>query len=155
MAAPVAFCIFCDDVRQEVGNKNSLMGIYNGLIVFAHEQQFPVAMPKFAISIYVICDADKKPDSIAVRVLLPPNRTEVFSTTIQARDDLIYKGDDDAKKLILNAVIPFFGLTFPSPGYLEVMVKTDKREQRAGRLHITTVESGQQTPPPVPPLPLP
>ncbi len=40
--------ILCDDVRQEAGNKYSLMGIYDGGIVFA---DFPALLPKLCLCV--------------------------------------------------------------------------------------------------------
>ena len=39
---PDGYTIFCDDIRQEIGNKQSLMGIY-GHEMFVHHA-FPVTM---------------------------------------------------------------------------------------------------------------
>jgi hypothetical protein len=41
----LVYTIFCDDVRLEVGNKLSLMGVFHQIIV----QQFPVTVMKFAV----------------------------------------------------------------------------------------------------------
>lgn len=41
----LAYTIFCDDVRLEVGNKLSLMGVFHQIMV----QQFPVSVMKFAV----------------------------------------------------------------------------------------------------------
>jgi hypothetical protein len=41
----LSYTIFCDDVRLEVGNKLSLMGVFYNLVV----QQLPVSLFKFAI----------------------------------------------------------------------------------------------------------
>ena len=39
------FTIFCDDVRLEVGNKLTLVGVFQNMLV----QQMPVALIKFAV----------------------------------------------------------------------------------------------------------
>lgn len=39
------YTIFCDDVRLEVGNKLSLMGVFHQIMA----QQFPVTVMKFAV----------------------------------------------------------------------------------------------------------
>jgi len=44
--AEKAYIIFCDDVREEVGNKLSLMGVYSKKIVFP---SLPVVMRSFHI----------------------------------------------------------------------------------------------------------
>ncbi len=41
----LTYTIFCDDVRLEVGNKLSLMGVFHQIVV----QQFPVSVMKFAV----------------------------------------------------------------------------------------------------------
>lgn len=39
------YTLFCDDVRLEAGNKLSLMGVFQNILV----QQFPVSLIKFAV----------------------------------------------------------------------------------------------------------
>src|ERR1044072_1273162 len=41
----MAYTVFCDDVRLEVGNKLSLMGVFHQILV----QHFPVTVMKFAV----------------------------------------------------------------------------------------------------------
>ena len=41
----LSYTIFCDDVRLEVGNKLSLMGVFHQIFV----QHFPVTVMKFAV----------------------------------------------------------------------------------------------------------
>ena len=41
----LSYTIFCDDVRLEVGNKLSLMGVFHQILV----QHFPVTVMKFAV----------------------------------------------------------------------------------------------------------
>lgn len=41
----LVYTIFCDDVRLEVGNKLSLMGVFHQIVV----QQFPVSVMKFTV----------------------------------------------------------------------------------------------------------
>jgi hypothetical protein len=41
----LVYTLFCDDVRLEVGNKLSLMGVFQNIVV----QQVPVSLIKFAV----------------------------------------------------------------------------------------------------------
>jgi hypothetical protein len=41
----LSYTLFCDDVRLEVGNKLSLMGVFHQILV----QHFPVTVMKFAV----------------------------------------------------------------------------------------------------------
>lgn len=46
----VAYCHFCDDVRSEIGNKTSLMGIYGGELLVP---VMPTMVPRLAVVIFV------------------------------------------------------------------------------------------------------
>jgi hypothetical protein len=48
--------IYCDDIRNEVGNKQSWMGIYSGDLVV---QQMPAVMPKLCIAATVSSPSDQ------------------------------------------------------------------------------------------------
>lgn len=58
--------IFCDDIRQEVGGKLSLMGIYSG-VMFVHA--FPIILPKLCVSITAITPSKKPFKKISFKVL--------------------------------------------------------------------------------------
>jgi hypothetical protein len=48
---PNGYVIFCDDIRQELGNKVSLSGVYGGEMLFPAETAFPIALPKLGVAI--------------------------------------------------------------------------------------------------------
>ncbi len=67
---PYGWTIFCDDIRQEVGGKASLMGVYRG-ILFVHSA-FPVTMPKFGLAVsYRIHFDDTRLEDVRLDILLP------------------------------------------------------------------------------------
>lgn len=49
--AEQTFTILSDDIRQEVGNKNSIMGIYSDRMVF---QELPALLPKLILTVFLI-----------------------------------------------------------------------------------------------------
>lgn len=57
--------IFCDDIRHEVGNKVSYMGVYNGQLFVP---QFPVVLPKLVVVTSVITSVDEPFEQLAVRL---------------------------------------------------------------------------------------
>jgi hypothetical protein len=66
----VAYTIFCDDIRQEIGGKVSYMGVYRGGKLFAHSP-FPLTLPKFGLAVHY---AQKKGHFVrptSLRVYLP------------------------------------------------------------------------------------
>src|SRR4051794_10954427 len=82
----VANCIFCDDIRHEVGNKVSLMGIYSADILFPGPP--PVAFRTLGIVAWLIFDVDDRPTKFTIRVLVPPDRTEVLKIEADIEGEL-------------------------------------------------------------------
>lgn len=58
--------VFCDDIRQEMGSKLSLIGVYNGQM---YVPEFPVTIPKLCLVTTLVTPAAKVPKSIKFRVL--------------------------------------------------------------------------------------
>jgi hypothetical protein len=56
---------FCDDIRQEVGNKLSFMGCYNGLIQL---QRVPATLPKLCALVKVYTPLERPFTQLTVRV---------------------------------------------------------------------------------------
>jgi len=128
-----AFCIFCDDIRQEVGNKLSILGIYEGDIVFSVPP--PAALPKFGIIVWLQTDIDNPPEKFSIRGLVPPNQKVAFSATVR-KVEFNKNPADDAKRLNLKTIIPIINMEFTEEGPLEVFVDTEEGTFRAGRLFI-------------------
>ncbi len=65
--------IYCDDIRNEVGNKFSFMGIYTRELTIPN----PTLLPKLCIAVKVVTDIDDPLESITVRVVKINNGKEV------------------------------------------------------------------------------
>jgi len=140
MAVPrSAFCLFCDDVRMEVGNKPSYMGIYTGEMVFPPDPppEAQIALSKFVILAWLFCDVNDKPDRITVHVYGPPGRTEIFKHDVPAEQfaqpEPLF---DDVTKLVFHIAMPILGLPVACDGVLEVTIETERETLRAGRLRL-------------------
>src|ERR1700712_5775154 len=62
-----AYCIFADDIRAELGNKVSLMGIYQRSV---NLETLPSTLPKFCVSVYVESPFKDKFKAVSVRIRL-------------------------------------------------------------------------------------
>ena len=71
-AATLVYSIVCDDVRLEMGNKLSLMGLFENIFL----PQFPSALLKFAIVNHWIGEGDFETH---LKVLAPDRRELVVS----------------------------------------------------------------------------
>lgn len=137
MESRPAFCIFCDDVREEVGGKVSMMGTYGSeLIVNA---PFPYQAPKFCINVYVISAIEDPPKSLRIRVTYPA-RQVIFEAEMSdgLNQDI---AADDATKAHYVGRLQVSPMVFSEPGDLEVFVETERETSRAGRLRIRAADS--------------
>ncbi|MGB9181323.1 MAG: hypothetical protein WCB68_18975, partial [Pyrinomonadaceae bacterium] len=66
----LVYTLFCDDVRLEVGNKLSLMGVFQHIFV----QQLPVSLIKFAVVNHWRGDGEHLSE---VRILTPDRKQPV------------------------------------------------------------------------------
>ena len=97
------YTIFCDDVRLEVGNKLSLMGVFQNIL--AQPQQFPLTLFKFAVVNHWQGEGEYLSE---VRILAPDRqRTVVISQP--TRFEILPGGFADNISFFVN-------VTFPQPG---------------------------------------
>lgn len=131
-----AICIFCEDIRQEIGNKISLMGVYASDIAFPIAP--PVGIPKFGIVIWLVFDVGDEPQKVVIRVLAPPARIEIAKLEASVSDGGIQfpYPPDELSKGTLRLVIPLFNVVFSEEGFVEVIAEMDGTIVRAGRLKI-------------------
>jgi len=106
----MSYTIFCDDVRLEVGNKLSLMGVFHQIMV----QHYPVTVMKFAVvtqwrgagrhlsEVRILTD-----DRRQAVVLAEPSPFEVASGGVA------------------NNISFFFNVEFPTPGRYRVQTLID------------------------------
>lgn len=66
---PYGYTIFCDDIREEVGNKHSYMGLYRGVLRLA--TPFPATLAKLVVIVNWQEPADKEYVPVTVRIFLP------------------------------------------------------------------------------------
>lgn len=57
----------CDDIRFEIGNKVSLMGIYGGDVSMAH---FPITIPKLCCVVTFVTPITKPPKRVTAKIVL-------------------------------------------------------------------------------------
>jgi hypothetical protein len=136
MAGPrAATCVFCDDIRAEVGNKVSLMGIF-GIDLLSHASG-SIVLPKFAVAVWLIYDIDDAPSHITIRVLVPPNKSEIVKLEAQGSGlrEFPYPPDEFSKGT-LRIFVPITNLILSEEGFIEVMVDTERETLRAGRLRV-------------------
>ncbi|MBV9925619.1 MAG: hypothetical protein JOZ96_11425 [Acidobacteria bacterium] len=106
----LAYTIFCDDVRLEVGNKLSLMGVFHQIAV----QHFPVTVMKFAV---VTQWRGEGRHLSEVRIL-----TEDGQQAVVLAEPSPF---EVAAGGVANNISFFFNVEFPAPGRYRVQTLID------------------------------
>jgi hypothetical protein len=104
------YTIFCDDVRLEVGNKLSFMGVFQNIMV----QQMPVSLIKFAVVNHWRGEGTHLSE---VRILTPDRQHPVVAS--QPTSFEIAPGG------FADNISFFVNVTFPAPGQYWVQTLVD------------------------------
>ena len=128
----LAYTIFCDDVRLEVGNKLSLMGVFHQVLV----QHFPVTVMKFA----VVTQWRGHGRHLSEVRILTADRQQAVVLAEPSPFEVAHGG-------VANNVSFFFNVEFPAPGLYHVQTLIDSTltdEQELTLVHVD--HNGAQAP---------
>jgi hypothetical protein len=95
------YTLYCDDVRLEVGNKLSLMGVFQNIMV----QQLPVSLIKFAVVNHWQGDGEYLSE---VRILTPDKKHPVVVSQ-PTRFEISSGGFADNISFFVNVTFPAAG----------------------------------------------
>jgi Family of unknown function (DUF6941) len=128
----LAYTIFCDDVRLEIGNKLSLMGVFHQVLV----QHFPVTVMKFA----VVTQWRGQGRHLSEVRILTGDRQQAVVLAEPSPFEVAHGG-------VANNVSFFFNVEFPAPGLYYVQTLIDSTltdEQELTLVHVD--QNGAQAP---------
>jgi hypothetical protein len=133
---------FCDDVRQEVGNKISLMGCYQNLI---QVQQAPAVLPKLCLMAKVYTPLDRPFRRLIIRILR--NETQKLAELAYSEEALatpIAPVPEGSQGQLFSAILIISPFTIDDACTLRVEAETDEEPVRSG-LTWVKVEPVQPT----------
>lgn len=97
----LVYTLLCDDVRVEMGNKISLMGIFQNIMV----EQLPVSLIKFAVINHWMGEGSHQTE---VRILAP-DKLNLVVTSQPTSIELAPGGFTDNVSFFVNVVFPSAG----------------------------------------------
>ena len=97
----LVYTLLCDDVRLEAGNKISLMGVFQNIMV----EKLPISLIKFAVVNHWRGDGNH---SAEVRIL-SPNKSNLVVTSQPTEIELAPGGFTDNVSFFVNVVFPTAG----------------------------------------------
>lgn len=130
--------LVCDDVREEVGHKSTLVGVYQGDLT-VHEA--PTVLPKLSFFFRVIARADRPMTRLVVRVL---KNGEDFLTADFA-EDALPKPDPTDSTYHVQIVLQAQPFEVTGPADLHFLADTEDETLEGGRLVIRVAESRSTT----------
>lgn len=122
------YTLFCDDVRLEVGNKLSLMGVFQNIMV----QQLPISLIKFAVVNHWRGEGVHLSE---VRIL-SPDRKQPVVVSQPTRFEIAQGGVADNISFFVN-------VTFPAAGEYWVQTLVDSNLYDEQQLMVTDGRDAQ------------
>ena len=124
------YTLFCDDVRLEAGNKLSLMGVFQNIMV----QQLPISLIKFAVLNHWSGEGSYLTE---VRILSPDRKHAVVVS--QPTQFEIAPGG------VADNISFFVNVTFPAPGQYWVQTLIDSSLFDEQQLTVTDGRDAQSS----------
>lgn len=130
--------IFCDDIRQEVGNKLSFVGCYQGELFVP---MAPVALPKLCVFATVWTSKEKPFKSLTVRVV-QDNTTELARIEIpeEGLKEASQITDETSTRKAFSTAIVFAPFAVEKPTMLKLVATTEDGEIAGPRLLIKVAD---------------
>src|SRR3982750_2009360 len=124
----LVYTLLCDDVRVEMGNKISLMGIFQNIMV----EKLPVSLIKFAVINHWTGQGSHETE---VRVL-SPDKSNLVVTSQPTKIELAEGGFTDNVSFFVNVV-------FPNAGTYWIQTLADTRLLEEVPLIVTDVNNAE------------
>lgn len=138
--------IYCDDVRLEVGNKQSLMGIYASDLL---TNELPVVLPKLCIVVNLITSIENPFKKLTVKILRDDEvLIEAPITDEQLNEpqsNIIENGDKDNphRRIGMNFTLILSPFVIDKECTLRVRAETESGELKGAGLRIKLVQPPQ------------
>ena len=142
------YALFCDDIRQEVGGKQTLVGLYTGGM--SVQGKSPVVIPLFSALLNLVLPIDLDFNRVEFKLIkeLDDQSVDIFAAhTEEAKAQLVSRLDGVAPPEKLMAQIPVRMGNFVAEDGARIKARAfvDGREVRLGTLHISFSEIEHST----------
>lgn len=135
---------YCDDIRQEVGNKTSLIGCYQGELLV---QAAPSALPKLCAFVSVTTPKDRPFKSLRIRVLVADTELAVLEIPEEGLRKAPRNMEDGTTRISVSTALMFAPFVIEKATLLRVVAITEEGELIGPRLAIK-VQALQDAPAP-------
>lgn len=146
MSERYVHAIWCDDIRQEVGNKPSFMGVYTGGILLP---ELPVVLPRLSVYIWTVTPIDTPFEKLTIRIVRDDGFLLVEFQPIPSDSfmDSAQVSRPDATTRVGMAAVNLGGVELPvGCRYLNIVVETESGTIEGPRLNIDIGDASSLVP---------
>lgn len=150
MSSAYGTTIFCDDIRDEVSGKKTLVGVYAERMIV--DTDFPVIVPTMGFYIHLLEPLADPSHPVQIKVFIPGDTDDEVVIDVnlpENRSDLIDSDsvrDHDAKFLSNILAFRVSPLLLRKEGRIKVRAYKSDTEVKLGTLLVTKAERGQALP---------
>ncbi|GEM_PF-503932 len=132
--------IFCDDIRQEIGNKVSFMGCFQGELFVPF---MPVALPKLCVSVTVSTPLARPLTALTIRVEQGASQLANIEVSSEHLAHAVTQPQDGSTRFLVTAGVMLSPFAITEPGELRVVVITEEGEMLGPRLRIKVMPQSE------------
>jgi hypothetical protein len=134
------FAQFCDDIRQEIGQKFSLMGCYGSEMII---DKLPASLPKLGILVKIFTGTDRPFSHLLVRALMNDEILAELEIPVAKSADAFQKiaSTTDLGRVGLQAILVLSPLVVVEPCKIRIEAETEE-----GIIRGSYIKLRQRTP---------
>ena len=139
-----AHSIYSDDVRHEIGNKRSIIGIYTGKMFVT---EFPVVLPRLCISTVVVTPINRPFKELRFRLLSDDEvvlDSPLDKSHFPSGEDEKSEGENAPRVIIANFEMQVSPFPVQKAITLRVRIITEEEELKGGALSIELAPKNPQ-----------
>lgn len=140
--------IYCDDIREEVGNKVSYMGVYSKDLFVPTA---PIILPKLCIAVKVVTEITDPFKQLEVRIVKGDDEVELLTTGIIPGLPTDWASEDNSSFLVAQMAFMLAPYQIEGNTVLRVRARTEREEIKGRALKIfvgsPAIDGAQECPP--------
>ncbi|MDI4659532.1 MULTISPECIES: hypothetical protein [Cobetia] len=128
------FSIFCDDIRQEIGDKNTFVGSYSGELI---AQRLPIVLPKLCVVVFCIYDTKQQDTDASITIEILLGNEKIASAEYPLKE--VYSENSDNGSNVIQANFIFTPVEINKPNILRAIIREgDKVHENMGLIIRST-----------------
>jgi len=133
--------IYCDDIRQEVGNKASYMGTYTGLMLVP---SLPITIPKLMVAVNVYTPREQPFESLRIRLTKNDDllsEMQIPEEVLRSQPSVPMADLGEEVSVVFSFIFNLTPLPVADLSKIRIRVQTESEELKGPALVIKGIEA--------------